>query len=382
MPYLSFSVQSFPWLCDTTYNVPLKWKRGRTFKILLTTPYVRINNLGIQWCTMCKDLHLDTNWKSFSCIPDINSMCTSTEENITLFPNNRVAEVPISETWPLHFSKLCDTQTANRKIALENNHYDVSLCDLIDRKLDFVWDVHNTHVYWKQNNTPMWWNLLITLSNLYFFTRVCEHLQLLINGKRRKFSGLTTCAIVCLLLLYRILLETKVIFQRLVTQQEFYLSFILELYCWLYIMAELVSFLIHWNRENDRENDRDISTLGSLVAIQLLFTSQLQNTYENPFIIILTLIFGMRVFLKFMRFIIVHTASTKFWFTLRKFCFLSVDTVTLACIFELGVRIAARSQIEYASTATGMLIIIVLSGSFVHSVILSIPVDSCIEFKN
>ena len=74
-----------------------------------------------------------------------------------------------------------------------------------------------------------------------------------------------------------------------------------------------------------------------------------------------------------MRFIIVHTASKKFIFTLRKFCFLSVDTVTLACIFELGVRIAARSQIEYASTATGMLIIIVLSGSFVHSVILSIP---------
>ena len=328
---------------------------------------------------MCKDLHLDTNWKSFKCIPDINSMCTSTEENITLFPNNRVAEVPISETWPLHLSKLCDTQTANRKISLENNHYDVSLCDLIDRKLDFVWDVHNTHVYWKQNNTPMWWNLLITLSNLYFFTRVCEHLQLLINGKRRKFSGLTTCAIVFLLLLYRILLETKVIFQRLVTQQEFYLSFILELYCWLYIIAELVSFLIHWKQkkqdnQNDRENDRDISTLGSLVDVQLLFTSQLQNTYENPFIIILTLIFGMRVFLKFMRFIIVHTdPSTNFYFTLGKFCFLSVDTVTLACIFELGVRIAARSQIEYASTATGMLIIIVLSGSFVHSVILSIP---------
>jgi hypothetical protein len=146
MPYLSFSVQNFPWLSDTTYNMPLKWKRGQTFKILLTTPYVRI--------------------------------------------------------------KLCDTQTVNRKLSLENNHYDVSLCDLVDRKLDFVLDVHNTVVYWKQNSTPMWWNLLITLTNLFFFTRVYEHLQLLINGKRRKFSVLTTSAIVFLLLLYRILLET------------------------------------------------------------------------------------------------------------------------------------------------------------------------------
>ena len=46
--------------------------------------------------------------------------------------------VPISKTRPENVSGLCDTQTANRKISLENNHYDVSLCDLVDRKLDFV----------------------------------------------------------------------------------------------------------------------------------------------------------------------------------------------------------------------------------------------------
>ena len=104
---------------------------------------------------------------------------------------------------------------------------------------------------------------------------------------------------------------------------------------------------------------------------QLIRSAHLQNTYENPFIGILTLIFGMRVFLKFMRFMLVHTErhSCDFYFVFGKFCFLCVDTVTLVCIFELGLRVASHSKTEYGSTATGMLIIIVMSGAFLHTVI-------------
>lgn len=99
-------------------------------------------------------------------------------------------------------------------------------------------------------------------------------------------------------------------------------------------------------------------------------TAQLQNTSENPFIGLLTFIFGTRVFLKFMRFMLVHTDErNRPYFISIKFFFLCVDTVTLACIFELGLRIAAHSAKEYASTATGMLIIIVFSGAFLHTVI-------------
>ena len=108
------------------------------------------------------------------------------------------------------------------------------------------------------------------------------------------------------------------------------------------------------------------------MAVQLILTAQLQNTYENPFIVILTLIFGMRVFLKkFIRFMLVHTDrhSNDFYFVFSKFCFLCVDTGTLVCLFELGVRVGSHNQTGYGSTATGMLIIIVLSGAFLHTVI-------------
>ena len=411
MPSLAIAPQNFPWLSSEISRTPLQWSNGQTYELLLTSMYVRINNLGIQWCVMCTDpvlemskaqfLHFlpgyhDQGWQNFPCFPNKTSFCSA--DNFTLFPNVPVY-VPISENALV--ATTCNSQTANRNIDLSRSsstkHYDMSLCDLVDRNLEFVFDVHSGLVYWRHNSKQLWWNLCLTVSSLFFFTRVCEHLALLVHGKRRKFSVLNFFSIIGMLLLCRVLLAVGVLSQHLVTQEELTLNLVLEFYCYVYIIAESRFFrnICKDSGENTGEHsgddseddsgenspntqdspntkkDQDISTLGSLVAVQLILTAHLQNTYENPFIGILTLIFGMRVFLKFMRFMLVHTErhSCDFYFVFGKFCFLCVDTVTLVCIFELGLRVASHSKTEYGSTATGMLIIIVMSGAFLHTVI-------------
>jgi len=154
----------------------------------------------------------------------------------------------------------------------------------------------------------------------------------------------------------------------------------LECYCYVYVFAELFTcakcpqqYSIIDNQANEAVTD--ISTLGTLVAVQLILTAHLQNTYENPFLGILTLLFGTRAFLKFMNFTLNHTASCRNtandWIVGAKLFFFNVDTGTLTCIFELDLRISARTEMEYASTATGMLCIIVLGGTFLHTVIQS-----------
>jgi hypothetical protein len=303
----------------------------------------------------------------------------------------------------------CHSQTANRNIATVHSGYQVSLCDILDSKLDFVLDVDCAIVYWRRDDKPLWWSLCATVSSLFFFTRVCEHLALLVRGERRPFSQFTTVAIIFMLLLCRCLLATGVLSQHLVTHEELMLNLILEFYCYIYIIAELTvtdtftsACIRLWatcsrrqatqNRKNPlyaeipqvipctlgtgkKEGRHDIGTLGSLLAVQLILTAQLQNTFENPFLGILTLLFGTRAFLKFMNFMLVHTTCERSrdqdWTIACKLMFLSVDTVTLACVFELAVRTSARSEAEYASTATGMLIIIVLGGAFLHGVIRS-----------
>jgi hypothetical protein len=87
MPSLSIALQDFPWLSNGISRTPLQWSNGQTYELLLTSMYVRINNLGIQWCVMYTDpvLNMSTapflhflsgyydqhtyGWKNFPCFP-------------------------------------------------------------------------------------------------------------------------------------------------------------------------------------------------------------------------------------------------------------------------------------------------------------------------
>ena len=420
MPSMSLALRSFPLLTSAKSFVPIEWNHGPMYNVLLTSRYVRISELGIQWCTLCGPPAVEMSYfpalrfftgmhgwhNSLPCAPTYDAFCRTTRtaiQMVTLFPTVRV-DVALKQNVFADGLHACHAQTSNRNIATMNHDYQVSLCDIVHSKLDFVLDVEKAIVYWRIDDKPLWWSLCVTLSCLFFFTRVCEHLSLLVRGERRVFSPITTVAIICMLLLCRVLKAFGVLTQHLVTQEELLLNFILELYCYVYIFFEVIPSdlmmaakkrlwcssrslinLVPYTALQDEEGkpnistchesngSQDISALGSLLAVQLILTAHLQNTFETPFLGILTLLFGSRAFLKFMNFTLKHTVcdrnSVNNYMVARKLFFLSVDTFTLACIFELAVRISARNQTEYASTATGMLLVIVLGGAFLHTVI-------------
>ena len=402
MPFVPLALDTFPFLVSATSRMQLEWNYGPMFTVLLTSKYVRISEHGVQWCTLCEAPALQMSefpflnlfsrmrqWQSsFACVPTKNALCTSTGDPknvITMFPTNKV-DVALEKHPFVDAHHGCHSQTANRNIATVHQDYQVSLCDIVHSHLEFVFDNENAVMYWRHNEKPFWWNLLVTLSCLFFFTRVCEHLTLLVHGQRRKFSLFTTTMIIGMLILSRVLQAIGVLTQHLVTAEELTLNLILEFYCYLYVLAQLFTCATSDkqytqlpdetnidSKQSVEQSTRDISTLGTLVAVQLILTAHLHNTYENPFLGILTLLFGTRAFLKFMNFTLNHTgchrSTATDWMIARKLLFLIVDTGTLACVFEFAVRISMRNEMEYASTATGMLFIIVLGGTFLHTVI-------------
>lgn len=461
---MTLAMNSFPFLVSATSRTPVEWNFGPLFNVLITSKYVRINELGIQWCVLCRLPALDLSrfkelqfltrtrgWDLFvSCLPTQDAFCRTpltadltrtAQKQVIFFPTKRV-DVSIQHTAFAKNLDACHVQTANRNIATLSTDYQVSLCDIVDSKLDFVLDVHEAILYWRENKKPLWWDLLLTISSLYFFTRVCENLAMLVRGERKAFSWFTTSAIIVMLLLTRILQGTGLLTQHLVTQEELTLNLILEFYCYVYTFAELTTFSSIANfftnfyiiltkcynvcnicifrrsilstslgcsqtsqeceqllpaafsnlsksskssETSEQKNSKiastcrkqcsaeDISALGSLVAVQLIMTAQLQNTYENPFLGILTLVFGIRCFLKFLNYTLLYTMCERSQknnkILAQKFIFLTIDTMTLTFIFELAVRISASSDMEYASTTTGMLIIIVFGGTFLYTII-------------
>lgn len=415
MPSISISSSRFPLLLNSATGGVLEWGQGELYSVLLTSRSLRVSKLGVQWCPLCSDTALGnsnalstltplTGWSGgTSCVAANTALCRTTSSRpMTLFPVDNV-HVPLH--WKFDSTvTACNSNTANREIMIGAQDYQVSLCDLTDSNLEFVLDTTRSLLYWKQENKPVWWSVVATLFCLFFFTRVCEHLSMLVRGERRLFSVATTIAILGILLLWRCLLASGVLSQHLITQEELLLNVLLEGYCYLYIIMELThnvamlrastykyyqhfvayyyiayyyivlrkdyQYLCMLEVTAQHKQCNDISTLGSLIAVQLILTAQLANTYENPFLGILTLLFGSRVFLKFMNFMLVHTVTGENAKTvLSKFCVFAVDTLALVAVFELGVRVAARSAAEYASTASGMLFIIVLGGSFLHTVI-------------
>jgi hypothetical protein len=354
-------------------------------------------------------------------VPVRDAFClTKTSPAALMFPTNRVellpGSVPPSE---LQSSVTCNPQTANRVLSLGDGGYEVSLCDLIDRKLDVVLDVKNSLVYCRFRNEHLWWSVLLTLSSLFFFTRVCEHLVLLVQGKRREFSWVTTTAISIMLVLHRLIPVPSIFSEHLVTTEEQILDWILEVYSLMHIAVQLLTVFCYGDvpftyfqlksiavqlltvfcygdvpftyfqlkssdstsaspelgkdEEGRKPTSHDVSTLGLLVCVQLILTAHLQGSYDNPFFSILVILFGMRSFLKFLNFNLVYSVENRSSETTLviylKLMFVCIDTFTLASMLELGVRSAARSEVEYVSTASGILLITVLGGAFLHEVI-------------
>ena len=111
-----------------------------------------------------------------------------------------------------------------------------------------------------------------------------------------------------------------------------------------------------------------LNTTGALIAVLLLLTAHLQNTYETPFLSILVIIFGARSFLKFLNFALVHTQQ-KCLFVCYKLVILLCDTFVFLAVLELAVRSGARKKTEYAITAAGLILLSILGGVFLHSVV-------------
>ncbi len=119
--------------------------------------------------------------------------------------------------------------------------------------------------------------------------------------------------------------------------------------------------------------DRSVNTTGALIAVLLLLTAHLQNTYETPFLSIFVIIFGARSFLKFLNLTLQHSRAASALFACFKLAVLLADTFAFVAVLELAVRTAARSSSQYASTAAGLELLSVLGGVFLYQVVASRP---------
>ena len=199
--------------------------------------------------------------------------------------------------------------------------------------------------------------MLVSVTVIILFSRVCTNLTEIVRDHKRVFSWPVTIVAGSSTVLSYFAMQHNDF-----STEERVLSLVLHVYVWVCIFLLLMPKCVR-NGPHD-----SLNTTGALIAVLLLLTAHLQNTYETPFLSILVIIFGARSFLKFLNFALVHTQQ-KCKFVCYKLVILLCDTFVFLAVLELAVRSGARKKTEYAITAAGLILLSILGGVFLHSVV-------------
>ena len=387
MPFLSLREDSFPWLISTDLPAykhnAIDWNFGGMFYVQMSSELIRINKYTIQWFIMGQssvskswpsfiDMQDMPTWHSLRCEPVLNAMCQVVDNNakMLLFPDT-VVDMPLNYeklVLPSTFqtelnNKTCSSAHANRGLNVSDISYEVSLCDLVDTDLEFVYKPYENLVYWRQVPTNTTWLALSTIFSLFFFTKVCEHMLLLLKRKKARFShSISTLPLVlaCFLL------------NKHYTNQSFMLMYdeiILHYIVLCYVIALSVALI--GTRYYKQSPDINAVSISSLLGILLALTAELQASYDNPFLQLLTYIFATRNFLKFMNLIRIHLYTPKpTWEKLNAFVKTGhwlADTFVLCSILAYGLQVSSSGSAEYITMLVSLLFMSLLTGTALHA---------------
>jgi len=398
MPGLTLSRTSHPFLTRAGWRAPLQWNHGPLYNALLSSALVRVGERGVSWCATCD---MPTDGFGFAgqripCLPAADALCAAPfpalNATLVLFPSARVrvpadldgfaradAATALGGLWTA-VQDSCLTAESNRALVFGSREYDVSLCDLLHGKLDFVWYPQLGELAFRHRDGAdffgsLLWTVLVTVAVLFLFTRVCNNLTNIIRAVPRASDWHATAVVV---------LGTACSFPAAARNdfatEERVLTLVLQVYALVYVVLLLGDGGVQGCLAPEYSliggpPDHSVNTTGALIAVLLLLTAHLQNTYETPFLSIFVIIFGARSFLKFLNLALRHSRKGA-RFAAWKLAVLLVDTIAFVAVLELAVRAAARSRSEYACSAAGLLLLSALAGVFLFQVVESRPRDT------
>ena len=394
MPFLSLREDSFPYLINSDLPAfqqnAMNWNIGAMYNVQVLSNVIRVNKKNIQWFLLEKNSGSNVwpylinfadmpSWNAMSCYPTQNALCEVRENdsNMLIFPST-IVDMPLDYNnlkLPKGISKTlsgltCSSATSNRQLNIADTTYEMSLCDLVDTNLEFVYRPHEHQIYWRQVQLSTIWLVISTLLTLFFFTKVCEHMLRLLGAKDISFDhSAITLPVVCAIYLGIHHIQTQ---SFMLLYEEIILHYIL---LW-YIISQSSGQLLKktyillcdspvTSKTSETHDEINGISISALLCIQLALTAELQNSYDNPFLQILTMIFGVRNCLKFMNLLRKYNSESKlfkFWKLVHWVC----DSFVFCSLLVCGVRISAQSEEENIVTCTAIIFIGFLTGTLLH----------------
>lgn len=306
MPFLSIRDDSHPHLVFMDEKQAISWDVGRMYLMLLNSRFMRITTRGVQF-SFFSDLKMlnKAYWNELDCFPVRGALCEETS-GMLLFPSGTI-DIPNDlsdlKSNPLLNAfdnrKLCFQENSHRVLLPSDTRYELSLCDLLDSNLDIIYDKANNKLWWHVDDTPYYELIFIFCSALYLMSCVSVNIVRLAKKKQYQATRVEIC-VVCAVIVFSILSWIFGGLRFLVSSSDVLMLWTLIVFSVVESAASLDVML--FQTAAPEELSRTVQGISLPLACLLLLTARVHYSFENPYTPVLTVIFGVRSWTKFLSF--------------------------------------------------------------------------------
>lgn len=355
IPFYALQEQSMPYITFDTLENIFAWNEGFFSRVMSTAVMLRISERGLYSIehAVLKNLTAAVergSWFSQRCIPALHALC---EENNTAkmqYFNQKRISVP--ENWQdmlmlaqqsqnqylllYNNSFPCAESGYKRVVSVGDSQYELSVCDLLESKLDILYNTKTMQIFWRQDNTSYLQYLLLGFIGIYLTSciannivyvlqidniseriakKVTEQDKLLDEQSCRSFlrhnftekydeiishlnfdNGkpsfvklkLMRQNMILLPLLVYLTWQILIVSDFIILQSDQVASVLLLIFMWVEYAAV--------NLKADVYTSYNVSLI---CAMLFLISVRIHYTLDNPYLLVLCIIFGIRSFFKF-----------------------------------------------------------------------------------
>jgi len=361
MPYAAIDHSAMPNIVLAGQRSQLPWHHGAHFTSRLAAGYTRVNDFGLLFgrtrsCRLRADMNL---WHAEACAVSARALCeqmAGARSQMLFLPHGPV-EVPedfsrlVPNSFTLAFpnGSSCEKGRSGRTVTQHDDRYEVSLCDLVDGKLDLVYDNAAGLIFWRQDTTGLATKIFVSVLCVYIVSCVAENIKNIVSrkGVACTRSQHLTLGVTLLFLLFELWLHDLA--ACIVTESEFALFFFL----FAYVALECVLQLDAVCRSTLR------SLISPLTVCLLLLLVRVYYTFDTPYTLPLTMLFGTRNWYKVLC-VRVDGTDAHGW---SDKLLLSLDLLVYSALLTAGIQQHATSAVDSVCNQITTLALSMLTGT-------------------
>ena len=298
MPFMSIKTDSYPFLLFGESKTVMPWSHGTIFSLRLQSTYMRITRRGLQYSTSGLIPTMSgALWKSAPCAPSLDGLCSlpAAAGSMLWFPSTQVdipddfKLIPRNEYLDRFANgSACTSSSTQRSLLMRDTRYEVSLCYLLDSNLDIVY-MRET-IYWREDTTSFAVYVLVSCLSVYLVSCMSENIVHSMQGEKASVFAEQKLTVYGSLLIVAYLLFAGDCASLLLTAEDRDLMWHLVFYACVQAGAQHLY---------DPRVVRG-SCISLLTACVALVTLRLHYSFDNPYTLVLTLLFGTRSMFKFL----------------------------------------------------------------------------------